>query len=100
MMQEAAVPLRSRPQFAWGLRGREIFGGTAGWTRALARAGIAVDLPVELYGDPRGQTDIRPEYDVKDPAVRDRLLQDAAELPGPNVANIWQRGTPCVSFCA
>eukprot|EP00972_Heterocapsa_arctica_P075819 11183585-Heterocapsa_arctica.AAC.1 len=43
--------------------------------------------------------DARDEHDIKRPEVRSRLLQDAAAPPGPDVANVWQFGTPCASFC-
>ena len=93
------MPLARRPAFAYGLCVREIFGGAGGWTAACLKAGLLAEEPVELYEDPARQKGPRPEHDISDAAVRDRLLKDAASLPGPGVANIWQFGTPCASFC-
>ena len=92
--------LKYDPQFAWGLHGKEIFAGTAGWSRALSEAGAQVDEPFELYRDPGRMRDPRPEADLLDPKIQAAVLAEAAEPPGPGVANIWQFGTPCTSFCS
>ena len=39
--RDLAAPLKGDPQFAWGVRAREIYAETAGWTRGAIRAGLA-----------------------------------------------------------
>ena len=42
---------------------------------------------------------VRPEHDLSDPAVADRLRELAKAAPAPDVPNIWQFGSPCTTFC-
>ena len=58
-----------------------------------------MDDPIELYKDLIRLTDPQPEFDLSRPEVRQRLREDAAALPGPETANVWQWGLLCTSFC-
>ena len=80
----AQRPVRYRPAFAYGLRVREIFAGTAGWTRACERRGIPADTPVELYDDPLHQKHARAEHDIKIPEVRRRSAGRIEAVQGDN----------------
>ena len=91
--------LKHRPAFAWGLKTREIFAGTGRWTQAMKDAGIATGEPVEYYGQPLLAKDPRPRFDVRDPLVQERLLQEFSAPPGPEESNVLQFAPPCVSHC-
>eukprot|EP00972_Heterocapsa_arctica_P092336 13616955-Heterocapsa_arctica.AAC.1 len=65
--ESAQCPLRHRAAFAYGLRVREIFAGTAGWTRACEAARVPADVPIQLFEDPIGQKGAREEHDIKRP---------------------------------
>ena len=54
--------------------------------------------PIELWDDPDNQLGEHPEYDMKNKDNQARLRAEAAELPGPDVANIWVWENPCKSF--
>ena len=56
-------------------------------------------VPVEQYADPLHLKGIRPEHNILDPQVAQRLLDQARAPPGPGVANFWGLCTPCTSFC-
>ena len=58
-----------------------------------------MDEPIELFGDPIRLVDPRPEHDLRRPEVRERIQQEAAELPSATTANVWQWGLSCTSFC-
>ena len=95
----AQSPLKHRPSFAYGIRAQEVFAGSGVWTEAMREAGIAHNIPLELYGDPLQKKDRRPEFDLEDPKVAAHYLKETQALPGPNTANVWEFGTPCTSFC-
>eukprot|EP00913_Durusdinium_trenchii_P035482 g33205.t1 len=46
---------------------KEVFAGSGVWTEAMREAGIAHNIPLELYGDPLQKKDRRPEFDLEDP---------------------------------
>ena len=91
--------LKYDPQFAWGLHGKELFAGSAGWSRALSEAGAKVDESLELFKDPGRMRGEQKENNLLDKKVQSAVLEEAAAPPGPEVANVWQFGTPCTSFC-
>ena len=92
-------PLKDRPAFAFGIVAQEVFAGAGGWTAAMKEAGHKALEPIEVYEDPMRQKGYRPEHDLKDPQVRQRLLDQARELPGPSSPNLYHLGTVCTSFC-
>lgn len=65
----------------------------------MREAGHTTLEPIEVYEDPLKQKGYRADHDITDPAVRSRLLDQARELPGPNVPNVYHFGTPCTSYC-
>jgi hypothetical protein len=99
ILEAAKIPLCQRPSFAYGIRVKEIFAGAGDWTKAMQEAGIGCDEPIEHSEDPLRQAGPQPCHDLRIPAVRQRLLEEARELPGPEAANVWQWSTPCTSFC-
>ena len=92
-------PLRERASFSHGPVGQEVFAGWGGWTAGLRHQGFKCSDPVELYEDPLTMEGVRPEHDLSDPAVADRLRELAKAAPAPDVPNIWQFGSPCTTFC-
>lgn len=92
-------PLRQRPSFAYGVICQEIFAGGGSWTKAMHEAGLGTKEPVELYEDPLRQKGPRPEYDLKDPTIRQALLDEARAMPGPDCPNVYEFGVPCTSYC-
>ena len=91
--------LKRRPSFAYGPRVQEVFAGAGVWTKAMTSAGIPANPPVELYTDPLRKTGKRKEFDLMDDQIAEHYLRAAQELPGPTVANVWEFGTPCTSYC-
>ncbi len=83
-----------------GVRVKEVFAGTARWTQAQKERGFAAYEHVEYYRDPIRQRGPRPEHDLRRLDVRQALLLEVRAAPGPGVANTWQWGTPCGTFCA
>ena len=55
--------------------------------------------PVEVFEDPLRQKGHRPDHDLLDPAVRQKHLEQARDLPGPETPNVYHFGTPCTSYC-
>ena len=92
-------PLRERASFSHGPVGQEVFSGWGGWTAGLRHQGFKCAECVELYEDPLTMEGVRPEHDLSDPAVADRLRELAKAAPAPDVPNIWQFGSPCTTFC-
>ena len=52
-----------------------------------------------MWEDPLRQTGFRPEHDLTDAAVRNRLLDLASAPLEPQAPNVWQFGAPCTTFC-
>ena len=93
----AGTPLKSRPAFAWGPRGKELWGGWGGWSKGLQYQGIPTEEPVELFEDPLHLTGPRPAHDLRTKEVRQALLQEASAMPGPEAPNVWQLACSCKS---
>ena len=91
-------PLRERALLVWARRPGGVF--RMGWLDCRVTAsGFTCAEPVELYEDPLTMEGVRPEHDLSDPAVADRLRELAKAAPAPDVPNIWQFGSPCTTFC-
>ena len=99
IMLGAQQPLGRRPSFAFGVRVQEVFAGSARWTRAMEEEGFAANTPIELYEDPLNRRGCREHFNLKNPAVVEKLKEEAYAMPGPDSANIWEFGTPCTSYC-
>ena len=99
ILAQGHQPLQDRPAYAYGIVAQEVFAGSGGWTKAMREAGHTALEPIEVYEDPLKQKGYRADHDITDPAVRSRLLDQARELPGPNVPNVYHLGTPCTSYC-
>ncbi len=99
ILAQGHQPLQDRPAFAYGIVAQEVFAGSGGWSKAMKEAGHHVLEPIEVYEDPMRQKGYKASHDVKDPDVRRRLIDQAKELPGPQVPNVYHLGTPCTSYC-
>lgn len=99
ILAQGHQPLQDRPAYAYGIVAQEVFAGSGGWTKAMREAGHTALEPIEVYVDPLKQKGYRADHDITDPAVRSRLLDQARELPGPDVPNVYHLGTPCTSYC-
>ena len=95
----ALLSQESSPKELAVARVQEVFAGTTGWSKACESAGLMTNKPIEMFADPTAQAGRDSEQDTLE-GPRSRLLQAAAEPPGPSVANVWQFGTPCTSFCS
>ena len=50
-----------------------------------------------IHWAPLTGSDPRPQYDVRDPRVRERLMLEFGAPPGPDEANVIQFAPPCIS---
>lgn len=69
-----------------------------GWFRGLERQAIPCEKPIRLNDDPMRLKGPRPDHDILDPAVQQRLLTQEAGLAGPTGANVWLLAGTCSSF--
>lgn len=99
ILAQGHQPLQDRPAYAYGVIAQEVFAGSGRWSEAMKEAGHKVLDPIEVYEDPLRQKGYRAHHDLKNPEVRKRLLDQARELPGPEVPNVYHLGTPCTSYC-
>ena len=54
---------------------------------------------MEMHDDPNTQQGYKADRYIKRREVRQALRAQAAELPGPEVANVWFWQNPCKTFC-
>ena len=77
---------------------QEAWAGVAGASAmAATRPGWHAHTPVELFEDPVRGLGPRPDHDLSDPAVLDRLVEAARSPSGPNVFIL---APVCTSFCS
>ena len=75
IIEEAGRPLGFRPMFAWGIKVKEVFAGSADFTAAALREGCRAAEPTEIFEDPIRQTGRKPEHDLLVKEVRERHIQ-------------------------